>query len=368
MPLSTSSSDSVFERSVPQGRWVLAGLMAVIVTLVVITAWEFNVRGQGYTPALNDTGDRWSRIRARVGKESGQTVIVGSSRIQFDFDLDTYASTMNTDRPLQLAMPGANPVILLEDVAEVEGFDGTLILGVSPGLWFVPEGFPVDWANNAIGRYKNWSPSQKIGVVLASVLQSRLAFINPEDLTLNALLNQIQLEERPGAVPNLPPVLPAYFAGMDKHRQARMWDRCDFGTERAKLIQQTWIPLFTPPPPPPHLSPEEFHEMMKANAEQYLERIRVAVDKIRSRGADVLFIRPPSTNTVRELEVKFAARERNWDLFLQVTGAPGIHFEDHPELAAFDCPEWSHLTAEDAVRYTEALMPLIKTALASGGD
>ena len=51
-----------------------------------------------------------------------------------------------------------------------------------------------------------------------------------------------------------------------------------------------------------------------------------------------------------------------WDRMLAVTGAPGIHFEDHPELAGFDCPEWSHLTAADAVRYSRALMPLMAAA------
>jgi hypothetical protein len=153
------------------------------------------------------------------------------------------------------------------------------------------------------------------------------------------------------------------FAGMDEHRQVRMWDRCDFDTDRAKLIQQTWVPLFTPPPPPPHLSPEEFGEMMKKNTEAYLERIRVAVDKVRGHGGRVVFVRPPSTGRIRELEQQFAPREQTWDLMLQVTGAPGIHFEDHPELAAFDCPEWSHLTAADAVGWTQALMPMLEKAL-----
>jgi hypothetical protein len=363
MRSSTSSSDFAFQRAVPQGRWAVSGLLAAVLALGVLTIWEFQVRGEGFSPSLNDTADRWSLIRSRVGDESGQTVIVGSSRIMFDLDLDTYASHFGVDRPLQLAMPGTNPVGLLEHVAEEESFDGTLILGVAPGLWFVPQGMPVENANQATGRYDNWSPSQKVGLVLAGALQRRLAFIQPDDLALGSLLNRIKLTDRPGAIGNLPPVLPAYFTGMDEHRQSRMWDRCDFGTDRAKLIQQTWIPLFTPPPPPPHLSGEEFGEMMKKNTEDYLERIRVAVDKVRARGGRVVFVRPPSTGQVRELEKQFSPREQTWDLMLQVTGAPGIHFEDHPELAAFDCPEWSHLTASDAVGWSRALMPHLEKAL-----
>lgn len=363
MRSSTSNSNSTFRRAVPRGKWAASGLLAAVLAVVVIAGWEFRVRSQGYTPALNDTSDRWSLIRSRVGDEPGQTVVVGSSRIMFDLDLETYARHFGVTRPLQLAMPGTNPVGLLEHVAAEEDFDGTLILGVAPGLWFVPQGMPVENAKQAVGRYDNWSPSQKVGLSLAGLLQRRLAFIEPDDLDLNALLARIDLTDRPGAVPNLPPVLPAYFAGMDEHRQVRMWDRCDFGTERAALIQRTWIPLFTPPPPPPHLSPEEFGEIMKKNTGDYLERIRVAVEKVQNRGGKVVFVRPPSTGKVRELENRFSPREQTWDLMLQVTGAPGIHFEDHPSLAKFDCPEWSHLTAADAVEYSKELMPLLAQAL-----
>ena len=104
--------------------------------------------------------------------------------------------------------------------------------------------------------------------------------------------------------------------------------------------------------------------MMKKNTETHLERIRVAVDKVRARGVKVVFVRPPSTGTVRDLERQYSPREKTWDLMLQVTGAPGIHFEDHPQLAGFDCPEWSHLTTTDAVQFTATLMPLLENALA----
>ena len=103
--------------------------------------------------------------------------------------------------------------------------------------------------------------------------------------------------------------------------------------------------------------------MLAANSEAHLERIRVAVETVRSRGGRVAFVRPPSTGVLRELERKFSPRPAFWDRMIAVSGAPGIHFEDHPELAAFDCPEWSHLTAADAVRFTEVLAPMLVAAL-----
>jgi hypothetical protein len=41
------------------------------------------------------------------------------------------------------------------------------------------------------------------------------------------------------------------------------------------------------------------------------------------------------------------------------TGARGVHFEDYPQLQGFWLPEWSHLAAADADRYTAALYPLV---------
>jgi len=322
----------------------------------------------GYSPSLNDSSDLWASLRARVGKAPEQTVIVGSSRILFDFDLDTYARYFGTGRPIQLAMPGTNPTELLESVASEETFKGTLILGVTPGLWFVPEGSPVEHARKAVGRFENWSPSQRAGLVLGKPLQKSLAFMNPEDLKLQALIDHIELPNRPGAKANLPPQFPPYFSSLDDHRQARMWDHCDFGTPLARKIQQIWIPLFTPPPPPPHLSEEEFGQMMAANVQSHLDRIHAAVTALRRRGGRVVFIRPPSTGTLRELENQFTPRQGFYERMLAAAEAPGIHFEDHPELAAFDCPEWSHLTAEDAVRFTTALMPLLEGTLQSPGS
>jgi len=358
MPSSTSSS----ERAVPRLAWTTAGTVALLVFVVVTAAWELHVRSQGYAPALNDSSDLWARSRSLLTDDPEQTVIVGSSRIQFDFDLDTWVAHHGGERPIQLAMPGSNPVAVLEDVAASD-FRGNLILGVAPGLWFVPEGMPVERSEAALGRYRNWSPSQRVGLALAMPLQRSLAMINAEDLTLTAVLGRIELPNRPGSLPHLPPSEPPYFTAPDVHRQARMWSKCDFGSPLALKIQEIWKPLFTPPPPPPHLTPEEFQGMLAANSEAHLERIRAAIEAVQARGGRVAFVRTPSTDVLRQLERQFSPRPAFWDRMLAVSGAPGIHFEDHPELAAFDCPEWSHLTAADAVRYTEILAPMLLAAL-----
>jgi hypothetical protein len=83
------------------------------------------------------------------------------------------------------------------------------------------------------------------------------------------------------------------------------------------------------------------------------------VRTLSERGVRVVFLRLASTGFLRELEAKALPRHLYWDALLSRTGAPGIHFEDHPGLRGFPCPEWSHLSAADATRYTRAMMPIL---------
>lgn len=339
-----------------------SAILAAILALAVTGAWEMRVRAMGYRPGINDTSDLWASKRSKIGDSPEQTLIIGASRVQFDFDLAAYTRHFEIDVPIQLAMPGSNPMEILEDVATNTSFGGRLILGITPGLWFVPEGRPVEVSRTALGRYRNWSPSQRAGLWLAVPLQRTFAFINQEDLTLPVLIDRIDLANRPGTAAHLPPQLPPYFGGTDIYRQARMWDACDFGTPLAQKIQQIWLPLFTPPPPPPHLSEDEFRQMMAGHVEAQLARFGHAVETIRKRGGRIVLVRLPSSGTLRELENQFTPRAVFFDGMVRAAGAPAIHFEDYPQLASFECPEWSHLRAEDATRFTEALLPLLEDA------
>ncbi len=89
-----------------------------------------------------------------------------------------------------------------------------------------------------------------------------------------------------------------------------------------------------------------------------------AIAKLRARSVPVVFVRAPSNGEYYEYEQTYFPREETWDPLLQRTGAPGIHFDDHPQLQGFELPEWSHLTSADADRFTAALVPLVMVEFA----
>ncbi len=88
-----------------------------------------------------------------------------------------------------------------------------------------------------------------------------------------------------------------------------------------------------------------------------------AVEKLRRRGGQIVFVRFPVSGELKAFEDTSTPRTGIWDRLLRETGVPGIYFEDFPELASFTCPEWSHLSAGDSVEFTKRLVPHLRTAL-----
>lgn len=102
---------------------------------------------------------------------------------------------------------------------------------------------------------------------------------------------------------------------------------------------------------------------MHRAVEDRFREIKSDVDQLRARGAKVVFLRLPVTGELKALENKLTPRAPFWDRLVRETAAPGIHFEDFPELAGFTCPEWSHLSAGDSVEFSKRLVPQLRAAL-----
>jgi hypothetical protein len=220
----------------------------------------------------------------------------------------------------------------------------------------------MELGEKAVRRYHNQTPAQRVSQYLAFPLEEHVAFLKQGDLTLDELLKKAPIPNRPGAL--VPPRLPPYFETVDRERRARMWDECARpGSELATRIQQIWIPLFTPPPPPTYIPKEQFMAKIGEAIQARFRNTAAAVEKIRSRGGKIVFVRLPHSGGLKELEDRGTPRPQTWNPLLKMTGAPGIYYSDFPELSGFNCPEWSHLTAGDSVEFTKRLVPHLRAAL-----
>jgi hypothetical protein len=348
-----------YERPIPQVPW--RGITVIVVLIVTAAGfvWEFYCRSIGYGPTLNDNEDLWAMTRRCVQPES--VVIIGDSRAWFDLDLDELQQGLGK-RPVQLAAPGSCAYPVLEDLTNDERFHGTIICSILPRLFFAPSGSPpMQRSEKAVRRYHTQTLAQRASQSLAIPLEEHVAFLKQQDLTLDEFLKRLPIPNRPDAL--VPPRLPPYFQSVDRERRARMIERCAQPGELQSRIQQGWLRLFTPPPLPTYIPKEKFMAKMKNSMEDRFRGITAAVDNLRGRGGKIVFVRLPVVRELKALEDQITPRSQIWDPLLQRTAVPGIYFEDHPELAGFNCPEWSHLSAGDSVEFSKRLIPHLRKAL-----
>lgn len=352
------SSISSFERSIPALPWRGLALTAALLALVATVAWEIRARALGYAPSLNDTPDLWADWRERVKPDS--IVIIGDSRALFDMDLDAIEHGLG-QRPVQLALVGSCAYPVLENLANDESFHGTVISSLLPLAWLAPPPAP-PYQNSltALKRYQHRNLAQRAGHHLGMFLEERLAFMKQEDLTLEQLLGRVKIPDRPSF--HAPPTLPPYFQTTERDRRTRMTESTAKPGALQDSVKNVWLPLFTPPPPPSYVPPEAFAKFMGETIEKRFADTATAVKKIQARGGKVVFVRFPMVGPIKQLEDKLTPKAGPWTRIINETGAPGIYFEDHPELM-FDCPEWSHLSGPDSVEFTKRLVPYLKSAL-----
>ena len=348
-----------YERPIPE---VPSRGIATVVVLMVIAAtcaWEFYCRSIGYGPTLNDGEDLWTSARRRVKPDS--IVVIGDSRGWFDLDLDELQKGLGK-RPVQLAMGGGCAYPVLADLANDENFHGTIICSVVPRLFVAPPGTPpMERAEKAVRRSHTQTPAQRVSQYLAMPLEEHVAFLKQQELTLDDLVKRLPIPNRPYAL--VSPRIPPYFGTLDRERRARMIEGCAQPGKLQTTIQQIWLPLFTPPPPPTYIPKEEFAKRMGQAIEQRFHDVAAAVQKLRSRGGKIVFVRLPHSGGLKALEDSETPRAAVWDRVIKDTAAPGIYYEDFPELAGFNCPEWSHLSAGDSVEFSKRLIPHLRAAL-----
>ena len=352
------SSTFNFERPIPTLPWRGITVIVVLIVLAATCAWELWARSAGYAPTLNDTEDLWTQVRRNVKPES--LVIVGDSRPLFDIDLDELEQGFGK-RPIQLAMAGSCAYPVLEDLANDEQFHGTVVCSIVPGMFFAPGGPLVETSEKSLRRYRNQTLAQRASHHLGMFLEERIAFLKQEDLTLEQLLKKLPIPNRPNA--HVPPTFPPYFQMVDRERRTRMTEQCAHPGELQSRIQQIWLPLFTPPPPPSYVPLDVFLDGIHKAIDKRFADTAKSVEKLRARGGKIVFVRFPHNGELKALEDRLNPRARDWERLLKETNAPGIYFEDYPELASFDCPEWSHLSAGDSVEFSKRLVPHLLSAL-----
>ena len=323
-------------RDIPLKPWTRIGTFVFAAVALLTAAWEWNARANLGLRAgdLDDSPQAWAEQRRLA--DAAPVVIIGDSRILFDTDLDRFQQ-MTGVRPVQNAIVGTNARALLESFANDPNFHGLLIVGLADLSYFRPQGVGVG-APYLKNFEKNGKPSQLSGLWIDRFLQRYLAFMDAE-YRLSRMLPRFDHTLRKGAQSPYEDVwkLSEVFGG----RQYFMWDRIEQPGYLQRHARYAWN-LFKGPPLPPFI------------ARNVVARSAEAVRRIRARGGEVIFVRPPSAPELRSVEDGRLPRAKGWDLLLAGTQAKGIHADDLPQAQGLVIPEWSHLSRKCATVFTDA--------------
>lgn len=336
-------------RDIPEQPWRRIFATAMVLAALLLCGWEGYWRAFGATPSYRNSKGEWAEQRRRIDAGEGNaTVLIGSSRVLFDVQLPVW-ERLTGERPIQLAMQGTSPLPMLEDLAADPEFTGRLLVGVTPDLFFSGRAMYGD----VIPYYHKESPSQRAGNWLSKhLLEPVFAFYDP-DFALATVVRRQPWPLRGGmrrdtAVRKL--------LVQDADRNSHMWSKVERDPGYRAIARGIWLEHFAAPPPPGMETPAKRQALVDAQ----IARAAKAVATLRARGVPVLFLRAPSIGPYYATEQRRMPRATTWDVLLQRTGAPGIHFEDYPQLQGYVQPEWSHLSASEARRFTAALMPLLQ--------
>jgi len=331
-------------RDVPPRPWPKIAIVVLLLVIILTGVWEWRMRSLGLFPGdLGEDASGWAEQRRRIDSEPVQIAIVGDSRILFDTDLDRFQALTGI-RPVQLALAGTNGRPFLEDLADDPKFTGLAIVGIADTSYFRPG---IGRGQGALDRGHYESPAQRVSFLLHRMLARRLALLDP-NYRLSTLVAQADPASRHGVYSPYDDVWKLIESGPD--RQTWLWREIERNERLRAHAIRVWMGVFSKPGPKPEVIAMTF------------ARTRAAVAKIRARGGDVIFVRPPSAPAIRALEDKALPRSVGWDPLLKAAQVRGVHFDELPNAQGLVLPELSHLSRACATIFTDAYVRALAKA------
>lgn len=338
---STSSSDD----RLPVGGWPRAWLVAALLVVLPLAGWEAFWRARGFRPQVDAVDESW--FLAMEAVPTATTVALGTSRIQAALDPEAYASTAGGDPPVSLALPGNSPIPVLEHIAERTDYAGTVLVEVLPLFVFDGTRKPEERSRELLARHTTRRVS------LARRSEDWLAVHGLSHLVFRA-----------------PALLPARFASTVAGGESPLPNRIVMRPDRFGPVSMRAMRHLRGGDPDAKAAGETYPIARRAGRpatdeelDAFIVRIEEAVRPIQARGGRVVLVYMAAWGERRTIEESRYPRAKYWDRLVARTTAVAIATEDDAELSSIECPDGSHVDAEDAARYAARLGAIVRERL-----
>jgi hypothetical protein len=249
-----------------------SAILMVLLVVAGIGGWEFYLRHKGIWIAYDDNGAMWADKRAHV-YEDRSDVFIGSSRIKYDLDIDTWQQ-LTGRRAVQLSLEGHSPLPFLLDLADDPRFKGKLVVDITELLYFSDVPAYSAESETDVQFFKKQTPAQRASFLIDHAVESQFVFLDQRCLSLNALLAKLNIPDRPGIIGE--PKFPIEFWRQEFSRQTKMQPEFVADTALQNQVTAVWSFFLDlgAKMPPPKVDP----------VPGIIQKTKAAVEKIRARG------------------------------------------------------------------------------------
>lgn len=330
MHSSTSNSDRF--GPTPAGPWGRTWILTLALVAVAVSGLEGYWRSRGHKASVVDDPELWASHRQRVYNAGRRAVVlVGSSRMQVDFNTYAFRRQYRRYDLVQLAIDGRHAAATLRDLAQDERFRGIAVCDITePGFRRDTRDDQQEYVDYFHNRR---NLAKQLDRYFSTTVQRRLVLANPY-LNLKRLLVYVHDYG----------ILPAPTAIITYKDRSRVADYKKVNIKRAarQRAEQARRAL-----PRLQMTPEQWlAEAME---------LEPFVQRIQDRGGKVVFVRMPTAGLVWDIDKTVYPREKYWDQLAARTKATCIHFQDVPGMMNVRVPDLSHVEGRDTGPFTRAL-------------
>ncbi|HYP07684.1 MAG TPA: hypothetical protein VER03_15735 [Bryobacteraceae bacterium] len=293
----------------------LGGLLAF-----VLLTTEIFWRLAGWGPAINDI-ELWMATRARVNNDSNAVVLLGSSRVLCGLHPDVLNRELLGYRTYSLAVSGADPMPVLEDLARDTKFRGTVVCENVEAQGFERYPFrqlprPLEFAQSPLP-----DAFKKLFYFASAQLTSRRN-------SAWGLMSTLGQAGQTADTTTASRFVPLRYTAGDAVLQRRR--------NRVRLLEryQTWK-----------------RQAPYSTDESVLAQVPKWVAQIRARGGNVVFVRMPTGGDVQRLS---ASLYGEYAKQFATQFKPYVDCDNEPALKGFASTDESHLDADAALEFSVA--------------
>jgi len=314
-----------------------AWIIALIGTLAILAALEFNCRRHGLRPMVHDDQQLWGLARDSMHRDDpDQIALVGTSRGHNDLDPKVFSHEMGGAPVAQLAIEGATGLLVLDELSRDEHFRGLLVFDLVPWGVFGDMTHQDATERTFVESHLHVSWVTPIETRIRIALQLAFAF---GQMSLRDFV-QDRFTHRPPNWSQPYIIEPDRSAGV--HWSLATPDQLKWPQHYA---------IASTPGVPPTLRQEN------------LQALESMIERIQARGGRVVLVSLPSTGIVGEVEHARWPRDRFWDVLAAQTKAVTFNWMDDPRLSKFNCPDGSHLDMRDQAEFTRLVVEDLREKL-----